>query len=113
MGERCAAANLFLGTPLVPYRLGIDLPYRVRFTLAANRRSCRQQRYYPDRNLLGEREIPDWTRSPIALADVVLDQFEQFLSPFPLWWRGCAFRSAHCPGRASDFGRTAFHFLSL
>src|SRR5580700_3873638 len=91
LGKGCAAADVFLGAPLVSPHAWPRLSYRIRFALGPSRWACWQQR-----NVAGESVSPGGSaatrgRRIFSFADALLVRLEQRVSAFPLRWRRCSF----------------------
>jgi len=113
VGQRCAAADLFLGAPLVSPHAWTHLSDRIRVSLGASGWTCWQQRNIAGKSVSPCSSTATWTRRLFSLANALLVRLKQRLSIFPLRWRRCSFVASDFRNRTGAFTRSAFCLLSV
>src|SRR5438067_9577483 len=113
LGRRRAAADLFLGTPLVSAQPRADLLHRVRFILGASGWPDRQRRDFTGESIPASGPRTSWTRRILSIADALLVQLEQCVSAFSLRrWR-CSLVAPDSRHRPGSFAGGTFCLLPV
>src|SRR5262245_52797435 len=113
VGQRRAAADLFLGASLVSPHAWIHLSDRLRLSLGASGRTCWQQRNVSRKSVSPCSSAATWGRRLFSLADTFLVRLKQRLFTFPLRWRRCSFVAFDFRNRAGAYTRRAFCLLPV
>ena len=108
LGQRCAAADLFLGAALVSPHAWPRLSHRIRFALDPSRWACWQQRNVAGKSVSAGSSPATRARRLFSFADTLLVRLDQRVSTFPLRWGRYSFVASDFRRRARAFTRRAF-----
>src|SRR5439155_3100007 len=113
LGQRCAAADLFLGAAMVSPHAWPHLSHRIRFALGPSRWACWQQRNVAGKSVSDGRSAASRGRRLFSFADTLLVRLEQCVSTFPLRWGRSSFVASNFRCRPRAFTGRAFCLLPV